>query len=245
MTDCEQQHNRHVGCHVGCHDGTGISRPGVVGRAFTLIELLMILGVVSILLALILPALGSSWDLAQRTRDLGQLRSNVTLIGNYTNDYRDIYPIAFEGAGPSATQWHVALLDGGYISSEVEADPIGKSRYDNVRFWMSKCMVFSPRLMLPGATIPVDDQMSVAVKVHQVTYPSAKGLMYQWSSDAPLHGRNYFCCVMNWKAPVGFADGSGEFGSYLDYNAGTRPVIVDTIGIPVFTTWGGYLARDR
>lgn len=237
MTDCGHERN--------ARDSAGPTRVRGSRRAFTLIELLMILGVISILLALILPALGSSWDLAQRTRDLGQLRNNVTLIGNYTNDYRDIYPIGFEGAGSSATRWHVAMLEGGYISSEEEADPIGTSRYDNMRFWMSKCMVFTPRLMLPGATIPVDDQMSVAVKVHQVTYPSAKGLMYQWSSDAPLDGRNYFCCVIDWKAPVGFADGSGELGSYLDYNAGIRPVIVDTIGIPVFTTWGGYLARDR
>lgn len=237
MTDCGHERD--------WHDGTGPIRVPVSRRAFTLIELLMILGVVSILLALILPALGSSWDLAQRTRDLGQLRNNVTLIGNYTNDYRDIYPIGFESAEGSAMFWHSALIRGGYLASQMEADPVGKGRYDYVRFWMSQCMVFTPRLMLPGATIPVEDQMSIAVKTHQVTYPSAKGLMFQMTADVPVSPENKFCCVMDWKAPVGFADGSGELGSYLDYNAGVRPVIVDTIGMPVFKTWGGYLARDR
>lgn len=237
MTDCGHERSG--------HDGTGPTRVRGPRRAFTLIELLMILGVVSILLALILPALGSSWDLATRTRDLGQLRNNVTLIGNYTNDYRDIYPIGFESAELSAIYWHGAMISGGYLASQMEADPIGKSRYDYVRFWMSQCMTFTPRLMLPGVTIPVEEQKAVAVRTDQVTYPSAKGLMFQMTTDVPVSLENKFCCVMDWKAPVGFADGSGELGSYLDYNAGKRPVIVDTIGIPIFTTWGGYLARDR
>lgn len=237
MTDCGHERN--------ARDSAGPTRVRGSRRAFTLIELLMILGVISILLALILPALGSSWDLAQRTRDLGQLRNNVTLISNYTNDYRDIYPIGFESAPWSAIYWHSAVIRGGYLVSQMEADPIGKSKYETVRFWMSQCMVFSPRLMLPGETIPVDEQMAVAVKTHHVTYPSAKGLMFQMTAETDLSDRNQFCCVMNWKAPVGFADGSGEFGSYLDYNAGARPAIVDSIGMPVYTTWGGYLARDR
>lgn len=233
-------------CRTQRSDG-GRDRAKVVGvaRAFTLVELLMILGVISILLALVLPAIGSSWDLAQRTRDLGHLRNNVTLIGAYTNDHNNIYPIGFETAEGSAIYWHSAMIRGGYLASQMEADPVGKSRYDYVRFWMSQCMTFTPRLMLPGATIPVEDQKSFAVRTDQVTYPASKGLMFQMTSDTPLTAENKFCCVMDWKAPVGFADGSGELGSYLDYNAGERPVMVDTIGIPVFTTWGGFLARDR
>lgn len=217
----------------------------VVCRAFSLIELIVIIGLIAILMGLLLPTLGSSWDLAQRTRDLAQLRSNITLIGNYTNDHKDIYPIGFESAEGSAIYWHSAMIRGGYLASQMEADPIGKSKYDNVRFWMSQCITFTPRLMLPGATIPVEDQTSFPVRVDQVTYPAAKGLMFQMSSDTPLNAKNTFCCVMDWKAPVGFADGSGELGSYLDYNQGNRPIIVDLIGMPVFTTWGGYLARDR
>ena len=62
-------------------------------RAFTLIELLVVIAITGLLLSLLLPALGTSTQLAHTTRCQSNQRSLVTAAMVYQNDH-GIHPPA-------------------------------------------------------------------------------------------------------------------------------------------------------
>lgn len=63
--------------------------------AFTLVELLVVIGIIAILAALLLPALSHSKAMARRIQCLGNLRQMTVAAHIYTNDNSDSYPIAY------------------------------------------------------------------------------------------------------------------------------------------------------
>ena len=71
--------------------------------------------------------------------------------------------------------------------------------------------------------------------------------MIQLYTDYRSRGGEFFCCSGGDLVPVpaAMADGSAEVGALRDFRGGDPVLVQDDIGIPVFSTWGGYRARDH
>lgn len=68
-----------------------------VTRGFTLIEVLVTIGVIGVLLAILIPVLAGGRSTAQRTASLANLRSIGQLVHAYTEQYDETYPWATGG----------------------------------------------------------------------------------------------------------------------------------------------------
>jgi len=83
-------------------------------RAFTLVELLVVIGLIAILIALLLPALGSARRRAGSLTCLSNLRQWAVAANQYANDYHNFLPRRGQGQQPTAvinrpSDWFNAL----------------------------------------------------------------------------------------------------------------------------------------
>ncbi len=76
------------------------SRPRAAVPAFTLLELLVVIGVLALLAAVLLPGLGKSQGLARRTQCLNQLQQWGKALQLYANDNGDATPRRGQGVRP-------------------------------------------------------------------------------------------------------------------------------------------------
>ncbi|HLL89670.1 MAG TPA: type II secretion system protein [Tepidisphaeraceae bacterium] len=68
------------------------SRPRRPDRAFTLVELLVVIGVIALLIGILMPALSKAREQANKTKCLAHLRSLGQAMVLYANDFRDRLP---------------------------------------------------------------------------------------------------------------------------------------------------------
>ena len=99
------------------------------GRAFTLVELLVVIAVIAMLLAMMLPALAS----ARKAAYASQCASNVRQLGIatelYTHDYNGYFPAKYLGWSPNTNSGHVSWLLHG--DPNVSVPPAGGGRIVN------------------------------------------------------------------------------------------------------------------
>ncbi len=225
------------------------ARPG-----FSMIELLVVIGVILVLLGLIVPVLGRSVEQARLTADLATIRSNTSLVMQYADQNQGAYPLAGDLRCEAFKDWATPLVEASFFSTAGDADPGSFSRYGRITFVLSMSLVADVREFEWGATRPCDVSPSSEVGQHLVSFPSDKGLMVK-QYDPAWQGRNgltepdrWFCCLSRWEAPVAFCDGSAQLGDYLQFSpCGLPPVVVwqHGVGMPIISPWGGYTARDR
>lgn len=127
---------------------------GLIGDyLFTLIELLLVIAIISILTAILLPALKNAKESAKGVECLGNLRQCGVAIGMYANDYNSQFQILRSGVG--GYSWSIALINGDYIGANknVMVCPIIKpyeweSQYYTYGMWT---LISAPLItMLPG-----------------------------------------------------------------------------------------------
>ncbi|MCE9589493.1 MAG: prepilin-type N-terminal cleavage/methylation domain-containing protein [Planctomycetes bacterium] len=82
------------------------SAPGVGGgggrRAFTLVELMVVISIIAILMGLLMPALGAGRDSARATRCLANLSSLGRGMGMYHNDFKEYFIPGYRANWPVA-----------------------------------------------------------------------------------------------------------------------------------------------
>ena len=229
----------------------GASRPRAA-RGFSMIELLVAIGVILVLLGLIVPVLGRSVDQARLTADLAAIRSNAAAVFQYVDQNEGLYPLGANRRCGVARSWFTPLIETGYLSSASDADPRSHPKWGIVTFYMSQSLGADPQEFTWGYTQDCSISPSRGVGQHLVEYPSAKGLMVkhhdpEWDSPDGI-GARWFCCVSRWTVPVSFCDGSAQFGDHMTFAPGGRPPVVvweHNVGMPILSPWGGYRARER
>lgn len=96
------------------------------GSAFTLVELLVVISIVALLISLLLPALGSARQAAQRTQSLTNVKQISTALFVYTADSKESMPFQQEvsrnGSGVIfanrwSRQWCRILYESQYLPS--------------------------------------------------------------------------------------------------------------------------------
>jgi len=81
-----------------------VFRPSLAGRhsrnrgAFTLVELLVVIGIIAVLISMLLPTLNRARESARRTKCLANLRNIGQLVAMYANQSRQQIPIGYNTA---------------------------------------------------------------------------------------------------------------------------------------------------
>jgi prepilin-type N-terminal cleavage/methylation domain-containing protein len=78
------------------------SRPARKRFGFTLVELLVVIGIIALLVSILLPALNRARESARRTKCLANLRSIGQMVHMYANASKGRIPVGYSGAYNSA-----------------------------------------------------------------------------------------------------------------------------------------------
>jgi prepilin-type N-terminal cleavage/methylation domain-containing protein len=71
-------------------------------RAFTLVELLVVIGIIALLVSILLPTLGRARESAKRTQCLSNLRTIHQMLVMYSLSYKDMVPLGYRATGTTA-----------------------------------------------------------------------------------------------------------------------------------------------
>ncbi|MCW5766055.1 MAG: hypothetical protein KIT68_08785 [Phycisphaeraceae bacterium] len=229
----------------------GGNRAPVHGSAFTIIEMVVVVGVVLILVGLLAPALGAARAASRLMADTSLMRSNATAIQLYCTDYRDVFPINGATVFNAAGSWASAVVRAGVLSDLTAADPLlddpwATDRDPFTHHILTYAAVYDWRRMQFGSEgDPIRDAPH-AVRQSDVALPALKGLLFNHFIRYGRDRNTLWCCLS--AAPVGpvaFADGSLTQGRWWQFVPFPERPIVNSIGNPVLSTWEGIKGRDK
>lgn len=185
-------------CGSRHHDQAGNSvREDNTSRAFTAVELLVTLALISIIVAMLMPTLGSVRDRARDAQALAHLKQHSTVFALYSQDWNGLNPYFAEQYATSTvvrgdrytvsfsyfssnTFWQFALLDIYYENYDIN-DPVFLSPYQreymigDTPYKYSCSMIARPEYW-DLRTRTGRDQLR-PTRLHEIAYPSSKGLM--------------------------------------------------------------------
>lgn len=233
--------------------------------AFTLVELMVSIGIITVLIGLMLPALSGASRAGTRTLLLTNQRESMRVVEEYAADHDQRYPSAGDESGLTASWewqgsvhredywaqpehwgWYVQSQGyNGYVSLGPDATPasfdVGEGCTDcglGVRSLhvLSPTVLALPEMFHDGAV--ADRALNTPRRTADVTSPAAKGVLYQLyftSLQRRERGQNL--------SLVHFADGHG---AHLPEDALAPGVSGEILyaGLPVLATRDGVRGRD-
>jgi prepilin-type N-terminal cleavage/methylation domain-containing protein len=195
--------------------------------AFTLIELLLVIAIVSIVVALALPALAQTRYSARSAVNLARLQQHAAVHALYAGDFRGsaVYPV--DPARPIGhrlvsqsltfgvhyfgvhTVWNIALADA-YYSGQVMGTAFDspfrsadQGHAFTTDFHYSKVFLAHPDFWNYFRRIGPSQWQ--ATRLDQVRYPSAKALLYSTPHPGSVDWR-----FDGWSGSMAFTDGSAR-----------------------------------
>src|SRR4051812_48674876 len=104
-----------------------IRRSRASWQAFTLVELLVVIGIIAVLIGLLLPALLAAREAANITKCMNGARQVFMAIDQYCTDNRNAYPRSYAtmDGSPLTYQtytWHAFLADRGYLNRDLQTN---------------------------------------------------------------------------------------------------------------------------
>ncbi|MBC6954435.1 MAG: prepilin-type N-terminal cleavage/methylation domain-containing protein [Leptolyngbya sp. PLA2] len=211
---------------------------------FSLIEVIVVLGIITLLIGLLLPSLGAARERARMTRMALAARSNAAAVIAYAQDHDDIYPIAHPKVGTAILDWDDPLLAGEYLPNKLAVDPDGVKEFGGPRFSLSGALVHPAAMMEPGTTVPIDLALSASVRQSRVRHPARKGMMVRY-----VFQKNGDHIMWAWSpydrplAPVAWTDGAVSEHRCTDFTL-AHDFFENWVGFPVLSTWSGASGID-
>ncbi len=234
-------------------------------NAFTLVELLVTLGIVAVLIGILVPAVTSARREAERLSVLANQREVMRVVDLYVNDQDLAYPcfgtphtmqatVRWRGVEHELDWWRQPEYWGWFVSSlgydghlsqgraVAATDAAERGGCPACGFnrrsihWLSATLFADPDLFVPGAT--VDKAYHRGVLAHETLKPADKAIVYQVYFPIPAGG------PASPRRPVHFADGHGELLRPASLTLGPENDLPFT-GLPTMNTPRGVLGSDR
>ena len=201
--------------------------------AFSLVELLVVIGIVALLIAILLPTLASARRSAQATADGANLRQIVTLAHGYAGDWNQSLPYGFVIVNPAGkpidTFVSGAKLDGIWADYLARWSGDGGATSD---LWQSPAAPShspTPQYGANPIAMPAPIAFTLRNTFHeQSEYAPAK--LAQLYSDTALF----------WSSSSYGAEANGSIPAFAGYSG-----IDDAIGYGAYSGRGGKLSRRR
>jgi prepilin-type N-terminal cleavage/methylation domain-containing protein len=220
-----------------------------VRRGLTLIELVVVIGIIAIVVSFALPAVARTRRAAIKLTQSAAMQEVSTLLHIYLKDHRDVFPfVATEEPANTAALGYAGVLakNGGFERTRIGNTNQFASIAEN--FQMSLAFVYKHEKMVPGETELRSARRAVPVNVSSVVYPSDKASLstirdVSSSSSGP---QSFWCCVPGMPSlPVAMVDGSIESRTFTEMLPSGVYYTENEIGVPAFSTWYGVRGRDR
>ena len=173
---------------------SGSARPCRRGRAFTLVELLVVIGIIAVLISILLPTLGRAREAAKKAQCLSNLRQTHLALMLYANAYKDAAPLGCWGGPPGYHQqnymvWrlgqNVPIMFGLLWSTNLLKAP--------QTFYCPSEIYADSMFNTPTNPWPPYPGVSVNVRIGYGCRPiDAKGNVVSWKGDVswPVDGSN-------------------------------------------------------
>ncbi len=194
-------------------------------RGFTLVELLTVVGIIAVLVAMLVPAVGKARSYARRVACAHNLNESYLVIHMYMNENKGFYPCAEDPVSNEPFYWLwmgrgwrdiVRPYLGEWVNESnpsilyCKADP-AKDKYQATSYAYSMSFYHSVE-QINAMSSPADTYSnpvkSVPQKESQVEYPGGKILAGEWTSNhQPFAGDNGW---WNWKGRRNFLTAAGE-----------------------------------
>jgi prepilin-type N-terminal cleavage/methylation domain-containing protein/prepilin-type processing-associated H-X9-DG protein len=158
---------------------------------FTLVELLVVIGVIALLISILLPALNKARETARQLQCLSNMRQVGLAFRFYANDHRQWLPYGlwFAPGGDTNLQlsWDDCLLSGGRYGLYHR-----QLTYNDVRFFNTPLSVRVPLFKCPNDRDP-DGQYASTWKISYapVAGDSSRPFRTQYTANQPIGGWKY------------------------------------------------------